>query len=80
MLSYGYEDSRGVFRLMQSMMPVIARTSKQSNNLTSEFEQDDDNEFMQIRKDEDSDDDMVDYDVDVELGEFPIDPNDVSND
>ena len=65
---------------MQSMIPVIARTSKQSNNLTSEFEQDDDNEFMQIRKDEDSDDDMVDYDVDVELGEFPIDPNDVSND
>jgi hypothetical protein len=52
---------------MQSMMPVIARTRKQSNNLTSEFEQD-------------SDDDMVDYDVDVELGEFPIDPNDVISD
>lgn len=80
LLSYGYEDSRGVFRLMQSMIPIITRTSKQSNNLISDFEHDDNNDFMQISKDEDSDDDMVDYDVDVELGEFLIDPNDVSDD
>ena len=67
---------------MQSMIPVIARTSKQSNNLKSEFELDDNNEFMQISKDADSDDDTVDYGVDVpvESGEFPIDPNDVSDD
>ena len=46
---------------MQSMIPIIARTSKQSNNLISKFEHDDNNEFMQISKDEDSDD-MVDSD------------------